>query len=137
MASSLYTNFLDLLLKGDIDLLSDTIKAVLVDTGSYTFSAAHSYLSSVASGARISTATLSGKGVSGGVFDAADTLFTGVTGSSIEAIVLYKDTGSDASSPLIAYLDGYTGLPYTPSGADLTITWPNTAGKILKLAVAV
>ena len=36
--------------------------------------------------------------------------FTSVTGPSIEAIVIYADTGTESTSPLIAYIDTATGL---------------------------
>ena len=68
-----------------------------------------------------------------GVADAADTTFTSVSGDTVEAIVLYKDTGDAATSPLIAYIDTATGLPLTPNGGDVTITWDNGANKIFKL----
>ena len=63
-----------------------------------------------------------------GVFDGADVTFTSVTGSSVEALVLYIDTGSAATSPLVAYIDtSVTGLPVTPNGGDIAITW-NASG---------
>ena len=33
--------------------------------------------------------------------------------------MIYKDTGSEATSPLIAYIDTATGLPITPNGGDI------------------
>jgi len=59
--------------------------------------------------------------------------FTSVTGASIEAIVLYKDTGTDSTSPLIAFIDTATGLPITPNGGDIIVTWDNGPNKIFKL----
>ena len=70
---------------------------------------------------------------SGGAADANDVTFTSVTGASIEAIVLYKDTGTDSTSPLIAFIDTATGLPITPNGGDIIVTWDNGANKIFKL----
>ena len=59
--------------------------------------------------------------------------FTDVTGASIEAIIIYSDTGTEATSPLIAYIDTATGLPITPNGGDIIVTWDNGANKIFKL----
>jgi hypothetical protein len=56
-----------------------------------------------------------------------------VTGDQSEAVVMIKDTGDAATSPLIAYIDSATGLPITPSGSDITITWADTASKIFKI----
>ena len=57
-----------------------------------------------------------------GVFDAADVAFTTVTGDPSEVLVIYKDTGSAATSPLIAYIDTATGLPVTPNGGNINVT---------------
>ncbi|MGP3684139.1 hypothetical protein ACTVZO_05395 [Streptomyces sp. IBSNAI002] len=125
MASALYTSFKALLLTADIDLAADDIRAVIVDTADYTYSAAHDFLADVPGGARVAVSSaLGSKTTTGGVFDAADTTFSAVTGDSVEAIVLYKHTGSDATADLIAYIDG---VSVTPNGGDITIQW-NASG---------
>ena len=53
--------------------------------------------------------------------------------TSIEAIVIYVDTGTEATSPLIAYIDTATGLPITPNGGDIIVTWDNGVNKIFKV----
>lgn len=137
MANALYPKFKEKLLNpgtaginsgAQVDMDSDTIKVALVDTGTYTYSTAHEFLSSV-TGSTVGTAqTLGSKTVTNGVFDAADVTFTGLTGNSVEAYIIYKDTGTAASSPLIAYFDSATsGLPFTPNGGNLTIQW-NASG---------
>ena len=137
MANSLYNKARESFLSQNpaIDWDTDTIKVVLVDVGAYTVNlATHQYLSDIASGARIATSgALTGKTVAAGVADAADVTLAAVTGVSVEALVIYKDTGSAATSPLIAYLDTVTGLPFTPSGSDVTIMWDDGANKIFKL----
>jgi hypothetical protein len=123
MANSLYTPFKKLLLDADIDLLVDNIKVVLVDAADYTFSAAHDFLDDVAAGARVATSgNLASKTTTGGTFDSADFTFSAVSGDPSEALIIYKDSGSAATSPLIAYIDTATGLPVTPNGGDITIT---------------
>jgi len=94
----------------------------------------HEFLSDVGSSARITTpVTLTSKTSTGGAADAADVTFTSVSGPSIEAIILYRDTGTEATSPLIAYIDTATGLPITPNGGDIIVTWDNGTNKIFKL----
>jgi hypothetical protein len=44
----------------------------------------------------------------GGAADASDCTFSAVSGASIEAIVIYKDTGTESTSPLIAIIDTAT-----------------------------
>jgi len=61
-----------------------------------------------------------------GVFDAADVTWSS---SSITArgAVVYKDTGTDATSLLICYID--FGQDYTSLNGDFKITW-NSEGII-------
>lgn len=128
MANALYNKAKESFISQNpsIDLDTDTIKVALVDTGTYTFSAAHQYYSSV-TGVVGTPATLASKTITNGVFDAADVTFAAVSGASVEALVVYKDTGSAATSPLIAYIDTGTNLPVTPNGGDITIQW-NASG---------
>jgi hypothetical protein len=135
MANALYDKGREGFLDGSIDWDTDNIKAVLVDTGAYTVNlSTHDFLDDIAIGARIATsANLAGKTVTAGVADADDVTFSAVTGASIEAIVIYKDSGAAATSRLIAYIDTATGLPITPSGGDIIITWDSGANKIFKL----
>ena len=135
MANALFDKARQRFLEGQFNWNTDTIKAVLVDTGTYTVNlSAHEFLSDISGGARIATSgAFTGKTTTGGAADANDVTFTSVTGASIEAIVLYKDTGTDATSPLIAFIDTATGLPITPNGGDIIVTWDNGANKIFKL----
>lgn len=136
MASALYDKGREGFLDGSIDWDTDDIRAILVDTGAYTVdTAAHDMLDDVAAGARISVSSaLGSKTVTAGVADAADVTFTAVTGASVEAIVLYKHTGTESTSRLICYIDtASSGLPVTPNGGDITIQWDNGANKIFKL----
>lgn len=135
MASVVYKSAKQKFLSAGLDLTSLNLKTVLVDTGTYTFSAAHDFLDDVAGGARIATSgNLASKTVTDGVFDAADVTFTAVTGATVEAIVIYNDTGTAATSDLIAYIDtASAGLPFTPNGGDCLVSWDNGASKIFAL----
>lgn len=135
MANALYDKGREAFLSGSISWSGDTIKVVLVDLADYTADlAADQFLSSVTGVARVATsAALSSKTVAAGVADAADVTFSAVTGDPSEALVVYKDTGSAATSPLIAYIDTAGGLPVTPNGGDILVSWDNGANKIFKL----
>lgn len=136
MASAKYPSFLELLLGGDIDLISDTIKAVTIDAADYTYNAAHDFLNDVPSGARVGTpGTLSGKSITAGVFDASDTTVTSVGGSDpVENVLLFKDTGVESTSPLICLIDTFSGgSPLTPDGGNVLITWDNGSNKIFAI----
>jgi len=68
------------------------------------------------------------------VFDAADITFTAVTsGSTAKAIVIWKDTGTPSTSPLLVYIDTITGFPLATNGGDITIVWDNGTYKIFSL----
>ncbi len=135
MANAYYTSANGAFARGTIPWVSADIRAILVDTGVYTFNAADDFLSDIAAGARISvlSASMASKTVADdGTMDAADSTWTSVTGNTAEAIVFYLHTGVEGTSQLIAYIDtGYTGLPVTPDGNNVTVTWP--AAGVLKL----
>jgi len=134
MANAIYPSAKQAFLSAGINLTSDTIKAVLVDTGAYTYSASHANLSDITAPARIATSgALASKTVTSGVFDAADITVAGVTGTTVEAVVIFKDTGTASTSSLIGYLDTGTGFPFTPNGGACEIVWDAGASKILAL----
>lgn len=135
MANGLYAKAKEGLLNGTINWATGNIKAVLVDTGTYSPSlSTNQYLSDITSGARIATsANLTSKTVTGGVADAADVVFSAVSGATVEAVVLYQDTGTASTSSLIAFIDTGTGLPITPNGGDITIQWLNGSSRIFAL----
>lgn len=137
MANTLYDLGRERFLIGSFNWGSDTIKCILVDTAAYTANfTTHEFLSDISSSARIGTTSgvvLTSKTTTGGGADGADLTFSSVSGASIEALVLFKDTGTEATSPLIAYIDTATGLPITPNGGDIIITWDNGPNKIFKL----
>lgn len=99
----------------------------LVDTGTYTYSAAHDFYSDlsgvVGTDQRIVSNTFGT--VSEGTLDGDNVTFTAVSGASVEALVIYrKNSGANTTWRLVCYLDtSQTGLPVTPNGGDITITW--------------
>ena len=138
MANALYDKGREGFLDGTIDYDTNTIKASLVDKDKYTFSAAHQYLTSVGSSARAGTATtLTSKTVTSGVAGAANSTFVSVTaGTTVGAVILFKDTGSSGTSNLICYIDQTsTGGTFSviPSGGNIIVNWSTGANKIFKL----
>lgn len=128
MANAVYPEFKESLLKGDVDLDTATLAALLVDGADYTYSATHANLSDVPSGARVATVDLTSVTVANGLIDAADATFTAVTGDPCEIVILYINTGNASTSKLIAYFDtGITGIPVTPNGGDIDVAW-NASG---------
>ena len=128
MANALYPKWKEALLQASANsALTGTLRVALVDTNVYTYSAAHEFLSSL-SGVVGTAQVIGSKTYVNGLLDGADVTFTAVTGATVEALVLYIDTGVAGTSRLVAYLDtGVTGLPVTPNGGDITVTW-NASG---------
>ncbi len=124
MANAIYPKYKEAILNGStgVDMSAGTVKATLVDTGTYTYSAAHDFEDDL-SGIVGTAQTLGTKTFTDGKFDSANPTWTAVTGATVEAIVIYLDTGTPGTSRLIAYIDtGQTNLPVTPNGGDITFT---------------
>jgi hypothetical protein len=129
MANALYPKWKEQLLQftANNNLSAGTVKVALVTAG-YTYSAANQFYSSVSASVVGTPQTIGSKTFTNGVFDGDNVTFTTVTGSQVVSLVLYIDTGSAATSPLVAFLDtSITNLPVTPNGGDITITW-NASG---------
>lgn len=130
MANALYPKWKEQLLQftANNSLSAGTVKVALVDTGTYTYNSANQFYSSVSSAVVGTPQTIGSKTYTNGVFDGADVTFNAVSGSSVEALVIYIDTGVAGTSPLVAYIDtSVTGLPVTPNGGDIALSW-NASG---------
>jgi len=129
MTNAIYPAYKQALLdaSSNSDLNDGTVKVALVDTDTYTYSASHDFLDDL-SGVVGTAQTIANTTVTAGLFDGDNVTFTAVSGATVEALVIYIDTGTSGTSRLVAYLDtGQTGLPVTPNGGDIAITW-NASG---------
>lgn len=142
MANALFDPGREGFLAGEIDWDTAVIKVSLVR--GYTFSAAHKFVSDVtgAGGTLVATSgALGSKAVTSGIADGADITWTAVAaGAAITGLLIYQSSavggGADVAATaqrLIAWIDTATGLPVTPNGGDITVTWDNGANKIFKL----
>lgn len=105
------------------------VYVALVDTGVYTYNAAHEFFSSVASAQVGTEQEITTKTFTDGIFDGADVTVPSVTGNTAEALVIFvKNAGANTTWRLVAYIDtGVTGLPVTPNGGNINIAW-NASG---------
>ena len=129
MANAIYPLYKQALLdaSANVDLNDGTVKVALIDTATYPYNSAHEFYSSV-SGVVGTPQTINNTTVTNGLFDGDNVTYTAVSGNSAEALLIYIDTGSAATSRLVAWIDtSVTGLPVTPNGGDITITW-NASG---------
>lgn len=130
MTNAIYPLYKQALLDGlaDTDLNDGTVKVALIDLADYTYSAAHDFYDDISAAVVGTPQTIANTTVTNGLFDGDNVTFTAVSGDPCEAIVIYIDTGVAGTSRLVAYIDtGVTGLPVTPNGGDITITW-NASG---------
>lgn len=130
MANAIYPEYKEFLLGAsanvslNVDDTTDGPFVALVDTGTYTYSTAHDFYNDlsgvVGTDQRIATPT-----IANGVFDGDNVTFTAVSGATVEALVIYRhNAGANTTWKLVAYIDtGQTGLPVTPNGGDITVTW--------------
>jgi hypothetical protein len=135
MANAVYPRFKQsLLTEADANKSLDQTSsnapfAALITTSSgYVYSATHQFYSSltniVGTDVAITTPT-----VVNGLFDGDDVTFTAVSGTVVGAIVIYrKNAGANTTWRLFLYEDtSVTGLPVTPNGGNIVITW-NASG---------
>lgn len=138
MANALFANFKNLMLGGGThtlpNLSSATIEVSLIDAADVTVNVAtHQDEADITAGivANVALGSKTIGTVAAGVFDAADSTFTSVTGDQSENLVIHKGAGTASSDPLIAFFDTFTsGMPVTPNGGNITVTW-NASGIIV------
>jgi len=143
LANALFDPGREGFLDGTIDWDTAVIKVALVR--SYTFSAAHKFVSEVTGASGVlhvtSAAGLASKTVTNGVADAADLTFTAVTANAgNHSILIFQASavtgGGDVAASaqrLIAWIDTGTNLPVVPNGGDVTIAWDSGTNRIFKL----
>jgi hypothetical protein len=59
-----------------------------------------------------------------------------VSGDMAEGLVMWQDTGNEATSPLLYIGVGVTGLPVQPNGGPINVVWSNGASKIFRILPA-
>lgn len=141
MANGYFTPFTEGVLDGSIDLDTASVKVALVR--SYTFSAAHKFVSDVTTAGGVINGTsvaLANKTVTGGVFDADDTTISATASAVNHGLLLFQASASTGGADVaataqrvIAWFDTGAGLPIQPGTGNVAVTWPSTAGRILKV----
>jgi len=128
MSNALYPSCKAQFLSGSIDWRNDTFKVALLSSA-YAYDSTHAFYSDLAGIIGVPAAvesTVLTVGSSTVVADAANTtLDTVPSGHTVVHYVVYKDTGSADTSPLVAYFGTGTGLPFNTNGGSVTIVWPD------------
>ena len=129
MANAKYNSFKADILKGNIDLVNDTIRVMLVtstyvpniDTHTFKDDVTNEVTGTayVAGGGALGTKTVTQDDTNDkAVFDAADTQWAAST-ITARGAVIYKDTTVAATSPLICYIDFVTDKTSTAGNFDI------------------
>lgn len=130
MANAIFNSFKRDTMDGTIDLANDTIKIALV-TSSYTPDIdAHEDFADItnevsgtgytAGGETLTTTVSVDDTDNEGVFDANDVTWSAST-ITARGAVIYKDTGTPATSPLVCYID--FGADKTSTAGDFVVTF--------------
>ena len=134
MANALYAKGKAKILSAAVNFTADTIKVALVKNTYPQNLAADEFYTDISAYVVGTPQTLTTKTAAGGVFDAADVVFSAVAaGDTLEGVVIYKDSGVAGTSALLAYIDNITGFPLATNGGDITIQWDNGAYRIFSL----
>lgn len=142
MANALFDPGREGYLLGEIDFDTAVFKVALVR--SYTFSAAHKFVSDVTGAGgvlHVTSSALASKTGTSGVADAADVTFSAVTANANNhSFLLFQSSavtgGADVAATaqrVVAWIDTGTNIPVVPNGGDITVAWDNGANKIFKL----
>ena len=137
MANFLYPVFKRQLMEGTVNLTTDTLRM-----GLFTASALPTAASTATDIATIvnnpvinlKDAVLTGKvieGTTSAVFDCNDPTFSAVSGDPVTCVIVWKEAG--AIKLPIAFIDGGTGLPFTPTGGNVIINISGSANKLFAL----
>lgn len=125
--SVLYPNIKELMWQAGVNLATADVRAVLIDTGVYTYNAAHTAYDDLSGVIGTESGAFTTKTFVGGLLDADDIVFSLVPGGAdAEALVIFINTGVAANDLLVAYIDSAVGLPVNPNGGDVNIGWHAT-----------
>lgn len=137
MANAIYDKYKQALLSAanNVSMVDETVNVSLVDSDVTFFGSTDEFVIDLNSTAGIvATVALANTSVIDGVFKADDIVFANVanTQPQSEALLFWIDTGDNNTDRLVAWMDAdVIGLPVTPSGADVNVTW--SASGIFKL----
>lgn len=130
MANRTYDKFVNRQLSGNpVNFSADTFKIVGVSSGYTpdTSATGHTFLSDIVAGNRLTTTASCTVSVSNRTIVVSDIALPDAGGGTVTYLVLYKDTGTDTTSPLVFIIDTATNLPLVLDGTNDTIDF-NASG---------
>ena len=128
MSNAIYPLYKQALLDASANVdINDGLVKVALSTG--TYNSTHEFYSSVSASTVGTPQTIANTTVTNGLFDGDNVVYTAVAGgSTVTALIIYIDTGTNSTSRLVAFIDtGVTGFPLTTNGGDVNVNW-NASG---------
>jgi hypothetical protein len=125
MANVLYELAARDILEGTLVLDEVDLKILLVDQAGYAINvAADQYLSDIPIDARGGTSSiLSGVAISGNSVGIPTAEFSATTGSYVDMLVLFVDTGTEGTSRLVAAFDTADNLPFQTFNGTIRLSF--------------
>ena len=131
MANAVYPEYKEFLLTAaanvslNVNDATDGPFVALIDGADYTFNTAHDFYNDAVAGEVGTPQRIANPTCANGTFDGDNVTFTAVTGDPVEILIVYRhNSGANSTWKLVLYLDAsVTGLPVTPNGGDISITW--------------
>lgn len=121
MASGMYIFGVEQLMRGNIDLVNDTIAVVAVSTAYTPDLSSHQYQNDIPDAAQIGEVDLEGNILNDTAFDAnSATIEEPTTGKEHNAVIVFNNTGNATTSQLLAYLEV---TQVTTDGTPLVVDW--------------
>jgi hypothetical protein len=135
MASVFYPKYLEYIQGlgcGSGSVRTGTLKAALLNTDVVAYNAAHDFYNDISAGVVGTPVEITSPTFTSGVLDGTNVTWSSVPGTTtLEAVVVYLDTGNVATSHLICFIDSGTGLPITSDGNNIACTWGGSGIAIL------
>jgi hypothetical protein len=137
MANFVYKKAKEAFLNGNLNLLSNQLKVLLLNNSEYTPNQdTDEFVSNIPSTAVVKRSeAISSVTTTNGVLDGGDLTIIEYDGSAFDAIAMYQSGTSDSNSRLIFYISDSEGLPFSGlnSVSSITIFWSDSSTKILSI----
>lgn len=130
MANRRYDRCGKLAATAGINWVAGDMKVALL-IAAYSFDAtAHQFVTDLGANIVARSLNLTGKTDVAGILKSDAASFPALTGARCLYAVVFVDTGSDATSSLLYYIDTATNLPGTPIGIDVTCQFDPSTGDL-------
>lgn len=125
MANEVYPKAKEAMLSGNVDVLTGTVRIQMFDDD-VVYDATDEFLDDVVGTAVGSAVAITSKDVTSGEFTGSIGAFTPPNGFTVEALIIYIDTGVASTSRLLAFIDtkaDTTPISILTTGGSMLLHW--------------